>query len=195
MVKGNIQNKPINSSVCFKNDEFLETAKELDIIMPMYNLLEYSDNYEDSTGSLYHFKRSEITTGNNSNTDVTVDNSKPFAYRASLVGNAINNVELVVPLKYISNFFRSLEMSLINCKIHLELEWDPNCLLCSDDAAGNNDVTFEITDTKLHVPIVPLSTKDTTHLTDLLSEGFKRSAFWHKYKIKKYTVAANANNH
>ena len=85
-------------------------------------------------------------------------------------------------------------MPLINCKIHLELEWDQNCLLCSDDAAGNNNVTFQITDTKLYGPIVSLSTKDTTHLTNLLSEGFKRSVFWNKYKIERHTVAAN-NNH
>ena len=128
LVKGNIQNKPANSSVCFKNcapfrkctwhinDEFLETAEELDINTPMYNLLEYSDNYEDSTGSLYHFKRSEITTGDDKNADVTVANSKPFSYRASLVGDAVNNVELVVPLKYISNFFRRLEMPLETAK-------------------------------------------------------------------------------
>ena len=207
LVKGNIQNKPANSSICFKNcatfrtcssyinDESLETTKEIDVTMPMYNLLEYSDNYEHSTGSLYHFKRSEITTEDDNNADITVANSKPFAYRASLVGDAVNNVELVVPLKYISNFFRSLEMQLINCKIHLELEWDPNYLLCSNNAAGNNNATFQITDTKLYVPIVTLSTKDTTHLTNLLSEGFKRSVFWNKYKIERHTVAANANNH
>ena len=207
LVKGNIQHKPDDSSACFKNcapfrkcssyinDEFLETAEELDVCMPMYNLLKYSDNYEDSTRSLYHFKGSEITTGDNNNAEITVANSKPFAYRASLVGNAINNVELVVPLKYISNFFRSLEMPLINCKIHLELEWDTNCLSCSDYAGGNNNVTFQITDTKLCLSIVSLSTKDTTHLINLLSEGFKRSVFWNKYKVKQYTVAANANNH
>ena len=119
LVKGYIQNKLANSSVCLKNcapfrtcssyinDEFLETSKEIDVTMPMYNLLEYSDNYEDSTGSLYHFKRSEITTGNDNNADITVANSEPFAYRESLVGDVVNNVELVVPLKYISNFFRS----------------------------------------------------------------------------------------
>ena len=206
-VKGNIQNKPTNSSVCFKNcapfrtcssyinDEFLETAKELDVTMPIYNLLEYSDNYEDSTGSFFHFKRSEITTGDDNNVDITVANSKLFACRANLIGHAVNNVELVVSLKYISNFFRLLEMPLINCKIHLELELYPNCLLCSDDAAAGNNVTFQITDTKLYVPIVSLSTKDTTHLTNLLSKGFKRSVFWNEYKVKRYTVAANANNH
>ena len=160
----------------------------------MYNLLEYSDNYEDSTGSPYHFKRSEIATGNDNNAIITVGNSKPFTYRSSLVGDRVNNVELVVPFKYISNFFRALEMPLINCKIHLELEWDPDCLLCSNNAAAGNNVTFQITDTKLYVPIVTLSTKDTTHLINLLSERFKRSVFWNKYKIERLTVAANANN-
>ena len=138
--------------------------------MSMYNLLEYSDNYEDSTGSFYHFKRSEITTGNDNNADATVDNSKSVAYRASLVGDAVNNVELVVRLKYIGNF------------------------LIFNDAAGNNNVTFQITNTKLYVSIVRLLTKDTTHLTNLLSEGFKRSVFWNEYKVKICIVAANANN-
>ena len=91
--------------------------------MPMCNLIEYSDNYEDSTGSLYHFKRDEITTDDNANVDIAADNLDPFTYRANLVGNNANNVKLIVPLKYLGNFFRSLEMPLINCKINLELKW------------------------------------------------------------------------
>ena len=90
----------------------------------MYNLIDYSDDYEESSGSLlYHFKRDEITTGNDANSDIDANNSKPFTYRANLIGNNTNNVKLVVPLKYLSNFFRSLEVPLINCKISLELRW------------------------------------------------------------------------
>ena len=198
LVTGNIENKPNNSGVCFKNcapfvactsqinDEFLEDAKNLDITMPMHNLLEYSDNYEDSTGSLYHFKRSEITTGNDANANITAKNSTPFTFRASLVGNNVNNVQLAVPLKYLSNFSRSLEMPLINCKIHLELTWVSSCLLCSNNTGNANvNVTFEITDTKLYVPIATLSTKDTNYLTTQLSEGFKRSVYWNEYTTKR----------
>ena len=83
----------------------------LDIVSPVYNLIEYSDNYEDSTGSLYQFKRDEITTGDDANVDIVANNSKPFAYKANLVGEVPANpadnkyeVKIVVPLKYLSNF-------------------------------------------------------------------------------------------
>ena len=132
-----------DTNVAFKNyapftrclthikDEHVETAENLDIIMPIYNLLEYSDNYADSSGSLYQFKRDESPINDNNNPlNITLNNSSSFKYKASLLGKAIDadgndrslkNVKIVVPLKYLSNFFRSLEMPLINCKIHLEL--------------------------------------------------------------------------
>ena len=134
LVKGTINNidNAGGKIVCFKNcapfktctsrinDELLEEAENLDIVSPMYNLIEYSDNYEDSTSSLYQFKRDEITTGDNGNIDIAVDNSTPFAYKADLVGavpaNPADNkyeARIVVPLKYLRNFFRSLEMPLI----------------------------------------------------------------------------------
>ena len=165
----------------------------------MYNLIEYSDNYEYSTGSLYHFKRDKITTGGNGNIDIAADNSTPFAYKANLIGavpaNPADNkyeAKIVAPLKYLSNFFRSLEMPLINCKISLKLTWSENCIL-SANAGNNNDVvTFTMTDAKLYVPIVSLSSKDTSHLSKLLSEGFKRSIFWNKYQTKtNYTTENN----
>ena len=149
---------PFRTCVSHINDEYLEETEFIDVVMPMYNLIEYSDNYEDSTGSLHHFKRDEITTENNANVDIA-NNSTSFTSRANLIGNNVNNVKLVVPLKYLSNFFRSLEMLLINCKIKL--------------------------DSKLHAPIVTLSSKDTSHLSNLLSEGFKRSVFWNKYAVKR----------
>ena len=198
LVTGNIQTKnngdgtpvsfknyaPFRKCSSYINDEYLEQTEFLDVVMAIYNLIEYSDNYEDSTGSLYHFKRDEITTGNNADVDIAANNSTPFTYRANLVGNNVNNVKLVVPLKYLSNFFRSLEMPLINCKINLELHWTQHCLLISVDGNNNNAVTFSITDTKLYVPKVTLSSKNTSHLSNLLSEGFKRSVFWNKYAIK-----------
>ena len=134
LVTGNIQNKPANSGVAFKtcapfrtcdvtiNDEHVEKAEDLDIVMPMYNLLEYSDNYQNSTGSLYQFKRDEPP---DDNADV-VNDTTSLVYKSKLVkgtdnNNNVNNVKLVVPLKYVSNFFRSIEMLLVNCKIDLEL--------------------------------------------------------------------------
>ena len=140
--------------------------------MPMYNLIEYSDNYSDTSGSLWQFKRDEVPANN---ADLTINNSQSFKYKAALLGktaDAVNNTnssvkdaKIVVPLKYLSNFWRSLEMPLINCKVHLELNWIEDCILSK----------FEIANAKLHVPIVTLSTKDIVNLTKQLSEGFKRS--------------------
>ena len=142
----------------------------------MYNLIEYSDNYSDTSGSLWQFKRDEVPVNN---ADLTIDGSKSFKYKAALVGktadavsgtnSSVNDAKTVVPLKYLSNFWRSLEMPLINCKVYLELNWIEDCILSS---AGSY-AKFEITDDKLHVPIVTLFTKDSEDLARQLSEGFR----------------------
>ena len=77
------------------------------------------------------------------------------------------NVKIAVPLKCLSNFWRSLEMPLINCKIELSLKWIENCVLTAATTA-----TFKITDAKLYVPIVTLSVEDNAKLSKLLSKGF-----------------------
>ena len=82
-------------------------------------------------------------------------------------------------LKYLSNFWRSLEIPLINCKVELSLSWNENCILTS--LAGNS--TFTITDAKLYVPVVTLSIEDDSKLTKLLSKGLKRLVYWNKYKV------------
>ena len=141
---------------------FADEVNHVYIAMPMNNLIEYSDNYSDKSGSLWQFKRNEAPANN---ADLTIDNSESFKYKAALVGKTANHnngnsfvkdTKIVVPLKYLSNFWRSLEMPLINCKVHLELNWIEDCILSS---AGNS-AKFEITDAKLHVPIVTLSTKE-----------------------------------
>ena len=144
------------------NDEHVDTAENLDIVMPMYNLIEYSDNYQDSSATLYQYKRDEPPEDNAIN-DLTTDTSSSFKYKVSLLGNPVVanniakiNVKVVVPLKYLTNFFRSLEMTLINCKIKLNLTWKKECVLSTDD--GN--AVFIINDTKLHVPVVTLSKED-----------------------------------
>ena len=155
----------------------------------MYNLIEYSDNYSDTSGSLWQFKRDEVPAND---ADLTVNNSKSFKYKAVLVGKTANHgngkqivkdTKLVVPLKYLSNFWRSLEMSLINFKIHLELNWIEDCILSS---AGDS-AKFEITEAKLHVSIVTLSTKGNINLTKQLSERFK-SVYWDSYQTKPAKV-------
>ena len=115
------------------NDEHVDTSKNLDIVMPMYNVIEYSDNYQDSSATLYQYTRDEPPE-DNVVADLTADNSSSFKYKIKLLGNVTRvvgnaasvrrlNVKIVVPLKYLSNFFRSLEMPLINCKIKLNLTW------------------------------------------------------------------------
>ena len=130
------------------NVAFTNCAENLDIIMPMYNLHEYSDNYADSSGSLYQFKRDKSPINNGNYLNNASDNSTSFKYKASLLEKAtdadgkdrsLKNAKIIVPLKYLSNFLRSLEMRLINCKIHLELNWNNNCVIYGADTYAGGD--------------------------------------------------------
>ena len=86
----------------------------------------------------------------------------------------------MVPLKYLSSFWRTLEMPLINCEISHILTWSYKCVLSNDTKA----TTFEIADTKLYVPVLILSTQDNAKLHELLKSGFKRTINWNKYQPK-----------
>ena len=163
--------------------------------MPMYNLIEYSDNYQDSSATLYQYKRDEPPEGDPI-PNLAVDNSSSFKYKVDLLGDPVvanniarRNVKIVLPLKYLSNFFRSLEMPLINCKIKLNLTWKKECVLSTD--AG--DAVFIINDTKLHVPVVTLSKKDNKDFIEQQNKGFQRSIYWNEDKKKEQTENA-ANN-
>ena len=83
-------------------------------------------------------------------------------------------------------------MPLINCKIHLELNWTKNCVMSAASDDNNRRTTFQITSTKLHVPVVTFSTKNNANLTKQLNEGFKRSVYWNQYKSKIETKPANS---
>ena len=145
--------------------------------MPMYNLIEYCDNYSDTSGSLWHFKRDEIE----EDVDLTVDgnhipnNSSSFKYKLSLsLSTNRNGVKIAVSLKYLSNFWRSLEMLLLNCKVVLSLTCNPNCVLSNLIWA----LTFIIMVPKIYIPIVTLSTEDNAKLSKLLSEGLHKRKNW-----------------
>ena len=146
--------------------------------MPMYNLLEYSKNYRKTTGSLWNYYRDEPSNPLSSN-------SESFKYKTSITGNTYNvgageagydaekvgknETQIVVPLKHLSNFWRTLNIPLINCEIELILTWSKNCALADMTvrAAGNNNdppgivaqtgLEFQIADTKLYIPVVILS--------------------------------------
>ena len=142
-------------------------------------------------GNLWQFKRDEII----NNANVTNDNNAPsFKYKASIIGNKENDgtkngVKIAVPLKYFSNFWRSLEMPSINCKIELSLKWYEKCLLTAATTA-----TFKITDAKLYVPIVTLSIEDNAKLPKLLSDRFKRPVDWNEYKVTPNEIVEIAAN-
>ena len=107
----------------------IDYAKNLDLVMPMNNLIEYSSNYSETTGTLCFYSKDEV---NNFNADIANDNYfNSFKYKTKLIGNTVadgpneilKNSTIYVPLKYLSNFWGSLEMSLINCKVELKLKW------------------------------------------------------------------------
>ena len=162
--------------------------------MPMYNLLKYSDSYADSSGSLWKFKKDEQNMNNRNPADVTTADSSSFKCKSSLFKDINNglleNVKIAVPIKYLYNFSRSLETPLINCKIHLELNWIKNCIM--SNVAGATRFTTK--STKLYVPIVTLSTKDNVNLTKQLNKGFRRSVYWNEYKSKIETKNLGDDN-
>ena len=135
----------------------------------MYNLIEYSDNYSKTSGSLWNYYRDE------SNDNLT--DSESFKSKIKITGKTpadgnTKNVEIAVPLKYLSNFWRSLEMLLINCEISLKLIWSSTCVIITNFTGAG---TFIITDTKLYVPGLTLSTQDNAKLLEQLKAGFKRT--------------------
>ena len=110
------------------NETFIDEADHINITMSMYNLIEYSNNYSDASGSLWQFERDELI----GNINLTNDNSSSFKHKSDLIGNTDadganrkkEGVKIVVPLKYLSNFWRSLKLLLINCKVELSLRWN-----------------------------------------------------------------------
>ena len=162
------------------NETFIDEATHFNITMPMYNLIEYSVNYSSTSGSLWGFGRDEAI----NNADVTNDDNSPsFKHKASLIGNTEangtkNGVKIAISLKYLSNFLRSLEVPLIDCKVELSTKWYKRCLL-----TVANTATFKVTDAKLYVSIVTLSIEDNLKLTKLLNERFKRTIYWNEYKV------------
>ena len=184
------------------NDEHVDSASNLDIIILMYYLIECSNNYLDNSASLRQFRRDESPLTNAGNPDnVFTANSTSFKYKSSFIGKStavdgngeilqnVKNVKIAVPLKYSSNFWRSLEMLLINCNIHLELNWSRDCVMTTIA-----DTAFEITNTKLYILIVTLSNKDNIKLVKLLEEGFKGSVYWDEHQTKIESRKLDNNN-
>ena len=192
---------PFTNCIREINNTQVDNAKDIDIVMPMYNLIEYSDNYAKTTGSLWQYCK-DIPARNDNNEIVVFARNNltdSFNFKVKFTGQTGNNgtkdVEIMVPLKYLSNSWRTLEMLLINCEVNLILTWSSTCVLVATNAVNQN-ATFAITNTKLYVPVVTLSTQENTKFLQQLKSGFKRVINWNKYLSKPELLAQNKNlNH
>ena len=170
--------------------------------MLMYNLIEFSDNYSKTSGSLWQYCKDILAVNNNGDiVDFNGANATDsFNFKTKITGQTGNNgrtdnVEIMVPLKYLSNFWITLEMPLINCEVNLILTWSADCVIIYTNVA-NQIPTFTITETNLYVPVVTLSTQDNAKLLPQLKSGFKRTISWNKYLSKPELLAQNPNlNH
>ena len=189
----------------------------------MHNLLEYSKNYRKTIGSLYNYYRDELSDDADDNNfdNIKVVNSNTFKYKNKITGNTYNadagvdgynvnkngkqEIELAIPLKYLGNFWRALNIPLISCEVSLELKWNKNCVITSLEErqvdAGPPVVrdnsptgtTLAINDCKLYIPVVTLSKDDEIKLLTNLKSGFKREIIWNKYRSQMIMEAINNN--
>ena len=178
---------PFTDCISKINNTQVDNAKDIDIVMPMYNLIEYSDNYSKTSGSLWQYCKDIPAVNNNGDiVDFNGTNATDsFNFKTGQTNNngRIYNVEIMVPLKSLSNFWRALEMRLINCEVNLILIWSTNCVIVYTNVA-NQVPTFEITETNLYVSVVTLSTHDNAKLLPQLKSSLKRKISWNKYLSK-----------
>ena len=228
-------NPPFVSCITRINGELIEDADDLDIVMPIYNLLEYSKNYGKAIGSLHNYYSDELSNDDDDNFhNIKVVNSNSFEYKNKIIGNTYNidatipnldpataaanprvenpnydvnkegtkTIKLAIPLKYLDDFWRALNMPLISCEVSLELKWNKNCVITSlgrrqvEARPRNNEPTgapLEIDKCKLYVPVVTLSKDDEIKLLPNLKSGFKRDIIWNKYRLQMTTEAVNNN--
>ena len=150
---------PFTNCISEINNTQVDNVKGIDKAMPMYNLIEYSDNYSKTSRSLWQYCK-DIPAGNNNGNIVEfnwANATDSFNFISKITSQIENNgtkiVEIMVPLKYISNFWRTLEMSLINCEANFILILSENCAINYTDAANQN-ATFAITETTRYDPVV-----------------------------------------
>ena len=171
------------------NNKQVDNAKGIDIVTPMYNLIEYSDNDGKTSGKLWQYYKHEPN-------DNLAD-SESFKSKIKITGKTPDagnekDVDILVSLKYLSNFSRTLEMPLSNCEVSLILTWSSTCVITNSTGAG----TFKINDTKLYIPVVTLSTEDNAKLLQQLKSGFKRTVNWNKCLSKVELLRHDPNlNH
>ena len=155
------------------NNTQIDNAKNIDIVKPKYYLTKYSDNYSKMSGSFLQYPQDEQSDN--------LTHSEPFKFIISITaitpadGN-IKDAEIIVQLRHLNKFLRTPVMSLRNCKVNTT--WSSNCVIINSTRARR----FEITDTKLYVAVVTLSSRDNGKLPQQLKLGFKRTINWNKYQ-------------
>ena len=196
-------NAPFTSCISKINGALIENAEDLDIVMPIHYLLGYSKNHSKTSGFLWNYSRDELAdeANDNNNPNKNVVDSKSFKYETNITGstydvakriadadgNPANNpdyvaykrgtkeVDIAVPLKYLGNFWETLDIPLINFEVSLVLTWSADCVITSMEkriTTGTNRVdspanaTFKITDTKLYIPVVTLSAENNNKLLE-----------------------------
>ena len=126
---------PFTNCMSKINNEQIDNAEYIDIVMPMYNLIEYSDNYSKTSGSLWQYCKDILAVDDDG--DIAdfdgANTTNSFNFKTKIISqtdnNGIINVEIMVPLKYLSNFWRTLKMSLINCEVELILTRSADCVI------------------------------------------------------------------
>ena len=175
---------PFTKCISIINNTDIDNVHDIDIVMPMYNLIEYSDHYPKTSGSLWQYYKDDP---NDNLTDTKSFKSKVKITRNTPAAGNTKDVEIIVPLKYLSNFWRTLEMLLIYCKVNPILTWSKDCVITNSTGEGK----FAITEAKLCVPVVTLSTKDNEKLLQQLKSGFKKTINCNKYESSIKTFAQN----
>ena len=203
-------NAPLGSCISKIINKLIDNAKDPDIVMSMYNLIEYSDIYSMTSGSLWNYYRDEVNYNANENNadNYRINNSKTitsrsFEYKAKLIGSTPNtlNAEVVVQLKYLRNFWRFLDLPLFNCEIELDLSWSKECIISETyktpkvpanpmanppnpliQATATTGATFQINNAKFYFPVVTLSINDNVKFLENIKQGFKRTISWNKYR-------------
>ena len=176
---------PFSNCISRINTTQVNDAYTVDVAISMYNYNYYSDNYSKISGNLSQYCRDQPALTNNGDvTDFNKGNvNSSFDIKEKITGQGqtgnigTKNIKIMVPLKYLSNLWRTLDMPLTNCEINLNLKWSKNYVIVATNLAAPA-TTFPITDTKLFVPVVTLLTQDNTKLLKQLKCGFKRTVNW-----------------
>ena len=206
-------NAPFRSCMLKINNTFIDNTEDLDFVMPMYNLLEYNDNYFMASGSLWNYCRNEVNENANKNhaNNYRINNNKIitsiyFMYKTKIIESMSNDnntldAEVIVPLKYFSIFWRSLDSPLITCEIELNLKWTKTCVITEicktpevlanpnanspnhlNQATVTTGATFQTNNAKLYVSVVTLSINDNIKILENVKQGFKRIISWKKIR-------------